>query len=67
MNLFEKHPELKEAWEKLKPYCIEVDYIDSGAFQAGEEETFLKGGPRLYEKPCFVFSPEFEPYDPSDE
>ena len=63
---FEKHPELKEAWEKLKPYCAEVEYIDSGVYQGGEEDAFKKG----HTQPgvnCFVFSPDAKPYEADEE
>ncbi len=64
MKIFDKHPELKEAWEKLKPFCCEVECVEGDTFQGGDEECSTKG--TSDGMTCFVFSPDMEPYE-SDE
>ena len=59
-ELLAKNPELRAAWELLKPYCVEADCIETNTFQAGEEEAFVKGAKDGMT--CWVFSPDFKPY-----
>lgn len=58
-------PELKAAWELLKPLCVEIEYIENGTFQGGEEDCFVAG--IRSEKPVFVFQPDAVPYVGDDE
>lgn len=55
LTLLELHPELREAFEMIRPYCAEVEYVDSGAFQGGDEDCFMKGM-KDSKKDYFVFS-----------
>lgn len=64
-TIFDKHPELKEVWEKLKPFCAEVFCVEGDTFQGGDEECGLKGSSDGMT--CFVFSPEFRPWSEDDQ
>lgn len=64
MKIFDKHPELREAWEKLKPFCAEVHCVEGDTFQGGDEECFTKG--TKDGMACFVFSPDMQPHRNED-
>lgn len=70
-DAIEKHFELPpgslidDAFAVIKEKSIEVQYIESGSFQGGEEECFTKGAKT--DMTCWVYSPDFKPYREEDE
>jgi hypothetical protein len=50
----------KEAFEILKPFMCESEYIESGTCQGGEEDFFLKG--IKTGRTVWVFDPDAIPW-----
>lgn len=61
----ERH-KVREAFEVLRPYTVDVEYIDGGTFIGGEEELFV-AGMRSNKATYFVICPTAEPYEDDEE
>lgn len=60
IELLQEIDELRAELDQIKSTSVEVEYVDSGAFQGGEEDCSTHGLTRA--KDCLVYSPTAKPW-----